>query len=852
MIWLTYSNSIAFQVSAKTARLIGRENISDVDGAILELVKNGYDADADCVYVKYSIPYSKIPKTLSLAEVKENFADNQKEIRKFYNIDNGTYVLKEKLQDEELDLLNLLILSSSKIIVLDNGCGMSRKIIETSWMNIGTDDKEINIFSAKKHRIKTGAKGIGRFALDKLSLKTKVVSKSEEDSLVTWELDWRQFDDAKLLNQVMANINSREGAFFNVVEQLAGKDITSLRDYDWSSGTAIVLSPIRELWNDNLYIKVNNNLKNINPLGSVDQFNILVRNIFFPYLNYESKSGGIEKDSYDYMIEAKFDGKDKVLLTFDRNEIDISVRNIKKKYSETDVETYDLEEFWSNECFQKKNYKREDFNKKVHFEYSLKEIMPKLKDEELARYSSIGRFELKVYYIKNAKSTVEIIRDFQVRVRKKMLTAFSGVKIYRDNFKVRPYGDEGAFYDWIDLSKRVQSSPAAASHEKGYWRVSPNQLIGSVSISRITNPRLEDTANREGMSLNSEYDAFVKILQGIISKFEYDRQYPLREFAAWINAKEKEHTSRVQEIYERVMRERTEKEKREKEDNHEALGNSNLDEELDEGEKQTINEAYTQEELKNVIYSLGQKKEREMTINQLLMLLSSAGVMAQTFAHEISRVATNLGSRGQHLKEAINLLLDYRPYKGDDDFNPYDMLEELNSTDILLSEWVNLIMDSVNKDNFYTQEVPVYKFLLEVKEKWDGLLSRKYIQIEDIEYQDDIILKLPIVDLHLLLNNFLLNSAYFLEESEGERIIQIKVYRDKNEVLLDMINNGPELAREYLQNPDVILDATESSKINGTGLGLWIAREAVERNDGRLHVIPISTGFMLRATWKGR
>ena len=31
---------IQFAVSAKTARLIGRENISDVDGAVVELIKN--------------------------------------------------------------------------------------------------------------------------------------------------------------------------------------------------------------------------------------------------------------------------------------------------------------------------------------------------------------------------------------------------------------------------------------------------------------------------------------------------------------------------------------------------------------------------------------------------------------------------------------------------------------------------------------------------------------------------------------------------------------------------------------------------------------------------------------------
>ena len=451
--------------------------------------------------------------------------------------------------------------------------------------------------------------------------------------------------------------------------------------------------------------------------------------------------------------------------------------------------------------------------------------------------------------MKNQKSTVEIIRDFQVRVRRKMLDDFSGIKIYRDDFKVRPYGDEGVFYDWIDLSKRVQSSPAAASHGTGNWRVSPNQLIGSVSISRITNPKLEDTANREGMSLNSEYEAFVRLLQGIVSKFEYDRQYPLREYATWKSQKEKTHDAKAQEIYEQVMRERAESEKRKKEERQKAKSQDNSNQDEPESDKQQ-EDTYTEEELKDAIYTIGQKNEREMTVNQLLMLLSSAGVMAQTFSHEIRRIATNLGSRGQHLKVSIDLLLNDQPYTGDEDFNPYEMLEELNSTDMLLSEWVNLIMDSVDKENFHTQEVAIREFLLQIKEKWTALLDRKHIRMEINDCPEDISLVLPIVDLHLILNNFLLNSAYFLEDCEGERIIKIKVYKAEETICLDMENNGPELAEEYLQNPDEILEATISSKEGGTGLGLWVAQEAVKRNDGRLHVIPISPGFMLRASWK--
>ena len=53
---------------------------------------------------------------------------------------------------------------------------MTEEILSTVWMNIGTSDKEKNTTS-KKGRQKTGAKGIGRFALDKLSTATEVYTR---------------------------------------------------------------------------------------------------------------------------------------------------------------------------------------------------------------------------------------------------------------------------------------------------------------------------------------------------------------------------------------------------------------------------------------------------------------------------------------------------------------------------------------------------------------------------------------------------------------------------------------------------------------------------------------------------
>ena len=48
---------IPFTVSARTARLIGRENIASSKGAIVELVKNCYDADSPISLIYFKTNY---------------------------------------------------------------------------------------------------------------------------------------------------------------------------------------------------------------------------------------------------------------------------------------------------------------------------------------------------------------------------------------------------------------------------------------------------------------------------------------------------------------------------------------------------------------------------------------------------------------------------------------------------------------------------------------------------------------------------------------------------------------------------------------------------------------------------
>ena len=60
------------------------------------------------------------------------------------------------------------------------------------------------------------------------------------------------------------------------------------------------------------------------------------------------------------------------------------------------------------------------------------------------------------------------------------------------------------------------------------------------------------------------------------------------------------------------------------------------------------------------------------------------------------------------------------------------------------------------------------------------------------------------------------------------------------------------LAEKYKSNPDKIFEIGQTSKEkNGTGLGLWIVKETVERNNGSIEVLERDSGFGLKIIFKG-
>lgn len=838
-------NKVEFSVGAKAARLIGRENIADVDGALIELIKNSYDADASCVLVRFYIPFLDVPNIISIGYMKDILSlEDFNKVNSYYSmLENGDLEKKDLSEDEELILENILN-KYNRIIIADNGTGMSYDKVTSSWMYIGTSDKENNYISAKG-RIKTGAKGIGRFALDKLSRISKMYTKLENsDKTIFWAMDWDQFLNVKLISDVKADIDELEISYKDYVYKYFFENSKLLNDYDWSHGTLIELSPTREFWSKRLFKKVNTNLRSINPIGSVDRFDVVILNDLYPEFYYKTDAVAIDSDDYDYRIKIHFDGNECLRVSLFRNEVDLSITNVYfEKFGE--IVEKETDEFWNRNAFLIDKYHKQDYDKEIILDYKVQDILP---NDSILNVKKVGSFDAELYFMRlDNGDKYPIMKNVIRKRRADIRSKFSGIKIYRDSFKVRPYGDEGSLFDWLGLSSRVQKSPAGVANLDSSWRVEPYQMIGWVSIGRERNPLLEDMANREGLALNDYYYIFCDLIKWGIGEFEFDRQYVYREYSKWKKEIEEEISSR--HTNERVIEVAT---------NRKGIGNNYI-KDNDTEKQDSLN--FSEEDYLNTVQQLVEESDQKLNEKQILQILSSSGIILNTFFHEFNAINTQFHVEAPQIRSRVRYILNNEEYTGIPAYNPYPRLDALEKNDKLTAAFLDVVMEGLKKENLKNSEISLKETFNSIIHQWTVLLKEKHIDVDySVSIDDDSfdIFKFAKVDLFIIINNFMLNSAWFLEESH---IIQRKVFCilhvRENDLELILKNNGPLLDPKYRYNPNKIFEMGESTKekkgkdksvSEGTGLGLWILKEAVERNKGNVEVLDDNEGFSLKIT----
>lgn len=136
-------DSLRFRVDAGHINKLGLELVGKQETALMELIKNAYDADA--------------------TEVTVNFFNAERE--------------------------------GGKLVIQDNGSGMNLETIKTAWMNISTDFKQENKISPLYGRVRAGRKGIGRFSVQRLGKRLVLFSSVKGEIKTTkvifnWDVDY--------------------------------------------------------------------------------------------------------------------------------------------------------------------------------------------------------------------------------------------------------------------------------------------------------------------------------------------------------------------------------------------------------------------------------------------------------------------------------------------------------------------------------------------------------------------------------------------------------------------------------------------------------------------------------------
>ena len=161
----TTSGDFVFKPRARIIKTIGEELISNDNVAVVELVKNSYDANSQIVDITFR------------GSIKER--QEGKNIIKYIDKDDAS------------------------ITIEDTGVGMNYDTIESAWMEPATSFKKDNnnTNSARKF---TGEKGIGRFASAKLASKLELVTKQQDQDEIVVKFNW---DDFSVEDNYLENIS---------------------------------------------------------------------------------------------------------------------------------------------------------------------------------------------------------------------------------------------------------------------------------------------------------------------------------------------------------------------------------------------------------------------------------------------------------------------------------------------------------------------------------------------------------------------------------------------------------------------------------------------------------------------
>lgn len=730
-----------FKVSSELKSILGRDLIVNDYIAILELVKNSYDAYATLVEIRFE---------------------------------------------------------DDRIVISDNGKGMSLTDIKEKWLFVGfsakrdgTEDAKRASFRNNINRNYAGAKGIGRLSCDRLSRELTLMTKSI-DSIVTEKLDvtWSLFDEDQ--RQEMETISIPHETLPDDSIKYAGGS---------TYGTSLVLSRLYEEWDREKILNLRKFLeKMINPFqSSSDEFHIVI-----------TAERELEEDQRyeDYLrVNGEIRNSISGILDIKTTKIESEIRNgiIHTRLEDRGILMYEIEE----DC----------------------------------KYEHLNHATVSMYYLNRAAKY-----NFSLRMGMQPVN-YGSIFLFRNGIRVLPYGEPND--DSWNLDKRLQ---------QGYNRfLGTRELFGRVDVETENIEDFKEVSSRDGGLINTPsakelFDYFNSIhrrLERYVAGVLWGDNFLQKEYfqnvedakavKEQLKEQERDSTSATHlytnigskvDFMQLIKSLVNEKDVRVISYNKELADIvADVDSTdlikiglIDDLERivATSNDKYQQEELDKLRVSLNELNERRKETERALRAQQEKNrylSAVRNTSKEVEDMLHVIAIASDGLDKILKVLI---PSIRNGEANNSYVLERLNRMKLYsdrITQLTKLITKADIKDLRQATNANIVSYTMEYLKKFNGSM---YITFDN-QIRTTILKKLSLLDLSVVLDNLISNSS-----KADAKQIHVTFRNEDARIIMDFSDDGTGVDME-MYNPEDLFEEGVTNRSGGSGIGLSTIKRTMKK-----------------------